>query len=254
MTVNCSALPETLLESELFGHVKGAFTGAIAEKIGRFEAADGGTIFLDEIGDASPFIQLRLLRVLETKEFEKVGSNKTQKVDVRIITATNKNLKEEVQKGNFREDLYYRLRVVPISLPPLRERKDDIPLLVNHFIGEFAQETKKPIDGITPSALNAILDYDWPGNVRELRHAIEFAFVHCQGKKIRIEDLPKEVRVLEGTGALRAAYSLRKQQADEKSLILQALKDAKGNKSKAAKLLGIGRTNLWKKIKQYGIE
>ncbi len=253
-TVNCSALPETLLETELFGHVKGAFTGAVAEKIGRFEAADGGTIFLDEIGDVSPFIQLKLLRVLDTKEFEKVGSNKTQKLDVRIISATNKNLKQEMQKGNFREDLYYRLRVVPITLPPLRERKDDIPLLVNRFVEEFAQKTKKPIDGITPSALNALLDYDWPGNVRELRNAIEFAFVHCQGRKIRTEDLPNEVRSLKGTASLRATYSLHKQQTDEKSLILQAFKEAKGNKSKAAKLLGIGRTSLWKKIKQYGVE
>lgn len=176
IVINCSALPETLLESELFGHVRGAFTGAIRDKVGRFEVADGGTLFLDEIGDISPLIQLKLLRVLESKEFEKVGSNKTQKVDVRVISATNKNLKEEVKAGRFRHDLFYRLRVVPILLPPLRERKEDIPLLLDSFIQQFNKKTGKRIESATPEVTKTLLEYDWPGNIRELENAIEYDF------------------------------------------------------------------------------
>ncbi|MCH8011726.1 MAG: sigma 54-interacting transcriptional regulator [Candidatus Marinimicrobia bacterium] len=254
VVVNCSALPETLLESELFGHVRGAFTGAIRDKIGRFEAADRGTVFLDEIGDISPFIQLKLLRVLELKEFEKVGSNQTQKVDVRFIFATNKNLKKEVESGRFRLDLYYRLRVVPLTLPPLRERREDIPLLLDRFIQKFNNKTGKRIDSVSPQVRKAFLEYDWPGNIRELENAIEYAFVHCDVKHLTVEDLPKEIRSVQGTDALLSKYSLRDSSSDPRQLIKQALEDAKGNKTRAAKLLGIGRTTLWKKIKEYKAE
>lgn len=254
VVVNCSALPETLLESELFGHVKGAFTGAIRDNVGRFEAADEGTVFLDEIGDISPFIQLKLLRVLELKEFEKVGSTQTQKVDVRVISATNKNLREEVAAGRFRQDLFYRLRVVPITLPPLRERKEDIPLLLDSFIQQLNTKTGKRIESATAAVRKTLLEYRWPGNIRELENAIEYAFVHCDEKHLTVEDLPKEIRSVEGTSAPRGKYSLKDSSGNPKELIMQALEDAKGNKTRAAKLLGIGRTTLWKKIKEYKIE
>lgn len=251
--VNCSALPETLLESELFGHVRGAFTGAVADKMGRFEAADGGTIFLDEIGDISPLVQLKLLRVVQEREFERVGGRKTIRVNVRIIAATNKSLKQLVKGGLFREDLYYRLRVVPITLPPLRERREDIPLLVNHFTEKFRATTGKPISGATDSALAAMLDYDWPGNVRELENAIEYAFVRCQREQIHLTDLPKELSEGERLGLIKRSEAEPLHPQEEKSMILQALKDANGNKAKAARLLGMGRTTLYKRLRAYGI-
>jgi len=249
--VNCSALAETLLESELFGHVKGAFTGAIRDKVGRFELAHGGTIFLDEIGDISPLIQLKLLRVIEEKEFERVGESKTRRVDVRIIAATNKPLKALMEQGHFREDLYYRLKVIPIVLPPLRERKEDIFLLVNHFVEKFRKETGKSIRGPTEDALAALLDYPWPGNVRELENAIEHAFVRCRGGEFSLEDLPQELRRVE------LSQPLREQQLHspetEKEMILQLLRDARWNRSEAARKLGIGRTTLWRKMKGYNL-
>ena len=194
ITVNCSALSESLLESELFGHIKGAFTGAIRNRIGRFEEADGGTIFLDEIGEISPFIQIKLLRVLQQKEIERVGESRKRKINIRIIAATNKDLYELVKERRFREDLYYRLKVFPINLPPLRKRKDDIPLLVNHFIDINNKNTGKQIQGISQPAMSIFMNYPWPGNVRELENSIEHAFVLCDGDRIDVLDLPEEVR------------------------------------------------------------
>jgi len=253
--VNCSALVETLLESELFGHVRGAFTGAIRDKIGRFEAADGGTVFLDEIGDISPAVQVKLLRVIQEREFERVGESTPRSADVRIITATNRNLKQLMERGAFREDLYYRLRVVPIHLPPLRERREDIPLLVSAFIERFHRNMGKPI--------TKLMDYHWPGNVRELENAIEHAFVRCSGHEIREEHLPVEVRM--GPAAAAAAQTpvppehaapartLRPAGQDKRAIIQAALDASNGSKSQAAKRLGIGRTTLWRKMKELDI-
>jgi len=193
VTVNCSALSESLLESELFGHTKGAFTGAFRDRAGRFEEADGGTIFLDEIGDISPYIQVKLLRVLQQREIERVGESKKRKIDIRIITATNKDLNKFVKEGSFREDLYYRLKVFPIYLPPLRQRKEDIPLLVNHFIKIHNRNTGKNIKNVSQAVMKAFFDHAWPGNVRELGNAIEHAFVLCVGEEIDTQDLPVEI-------------------------------------------------------------
>lgn len=193
ITVNCSALSESLLESELFGHVKGAYTGAVRDRMGRFEEAEGGTIFLDEIGELSPFIQVKLLRVLQEREIERVGDSTKKKVNIRIITATHRDLLGMVVEGKFREDLYYRLKVFPINLPPLRVRKDDIPLLVSKFVAKMSQKTGKQIKDLAQSAMKLLLDYHWPGNVRELENAIEHAFVLCEGEYIGIEDLPREI-------------------------------------------------------------
>ncbi len=194
VTVNCSALAESLLESELFGHVKGAFTGADRDKIGRFGAADGGTILLDEIGDISPLIQLKLLRVLQEKEFDRVGESNPRKVDVRVLASTNRNLKEAIETGKFREDLYYRLNVIQINLPPLRERYEDIPLLINHFCEVFQNGFDKKISAVSVEVLQAFMNYPWPGNVRELEHAIERAFVLCRDQTIQLEHIPTEIR------------------------------------------------------------
>ncbi len=194
ITVNCSALSESLLESELFGHVKGAFTGAAQDRIGRFEQADGGTIFLDEIGEVTPYIQVKLLRVLQQKEIERVGESRKRKIDIRIITATNKDLKSMVDAGRFREDLYYRLKVFPIYLPPLRNRKEDIPLLVNHFIKKNNEKSVIKAKGIAKIALKAFVNYSWPGNIRELANAIEHAFVLCSDRQICLNDLPLEIK------------------------------------------------------------
>ena len=197
ITVNCSALSESLLESELFGHVKGAYTGAVKDRIGRFEKADGGTIFLDEIGELSPYIQVKLLRVLQEREVERVGDSKKRKVNIRIITATNRDLLGLVVEGKFREDLYYRLKVFPINIPPLRVRKDDIPLLVNSYIEKMNQRTGKNIKDLSPTAMKSLLDYHWPGNVRELENTIEHAFVLCNNGSIGIEELPREIQEAE---------------------------------------------------------
>jgi two-component system response regulator HydG len=248
ITVNCSALTESLLESELFGHVKGAFTGAIHDKQGRFQAADRGTILLDEIGDISPLIQLKLLRVLQEKVFERVGESNPQKVDVRIITCTNKDLKEKVRKGEFREDLYYRLKVVEVSIPPLRDRLEDLPLLVNHFCQVFNERFKKEIDGLSNEVLNQFMSYSWPGNVRELEHVIEHAFVICRGQVITLEYIPSEVRDYAKSDKLKKQENFKKEKVSAQE-ILRALSETGGNKAKAARLLGISRPTLYRKNK-----
>ncbi len=238
--VNCAALPEGLLESELFGHVKGAFTGAIRDKKGRFELAHGGTLFLDEIGELPKMVQVKLLRVLQEGTFEPVGSEKTVKVDVRIISATNKDLREEVKKGNFREDLYYRINVVPIKLPPLRERKEDIPLLVEHFLDEAFQEGIR-CQGISKEAMDLLTIYPWPGNVRELQSAVRFALVKCRGGMISPEHLPLEILRFRDEQEGKA----RSRKLD-KSKVRRALLKSGGNKAKAARLLGVGRATLYR--------
>ena len=250
LTVNCSALAESLLESELFGHVKGAFTGAIKDKKGRFEAADGGTILLDEIGDISPFIQLKLLRVLQEKVFERVGESTSRKLDVRVIASTNKDLKEKVRKGEFRQDLYYRLKVVELTIPPLRERLEDLPLLVDHFCRFFNENFSRKIEGISEEVLRKFMDYPWPGNVRELEHVIEHAFVLCHGQVITFEHLPSEIRDYERMERISPfkSHSKEPQKAEE---ILKALNKTGWNKSKAARLLGISRRTVYRKISEY---
>jgi len=261
--VNCSALVETLLESELFGHVRGAFTGAVRDKIGRFEAADGGTIFLDEIGDLSPVVQVKLLRVIQERQFERVGESKPRTSDVRIITATNRDLKTLMQRGVFREDLYYRLRVVPVCLPPLRERREDIPLLVSAFIERFHRTMGKPITSVSDDALALMMDYSWPGNVRELENTIEHAFVRGNGHEIQADHLPIELRLGPTPDTAVDAVAppverqdvrtLRRTQQDERSIILAALEAAHGSKTEAARNLGIGRTTLWRRMKRLEI-
>ena len=251
ITVSCSALAESLLESELFGHVKGAFTGAIMDKKGRFEAADGGTLLLDEIGDISPLIQLKLLRVLQEKEFERVGESAPRKVDVRVIACTNKDLKEKVRTGEFREDLYYRLKVVEIPLPPLRERIEDIPLLVNHSCLLFNRIFKKSIDGITRDVLTLFMEYPWPGNVRELKHAMECAFVLCREKVITAAHLPPEIRNFKHHPKMASPGNNRNLQ--DPGEILEMLNKTRWNKSLAADLLGISRQTLYRKMHNLGI-
>lgn len=252
VTVNCSALVETLLESELFGHVKGAFTGATYTKVGRFELADGGTIFLDEIGDISPMIQLKLLRFLQEKQFEPVGEAKPRKVDVRVIAATNKDLWELVKEGRFRDDLYYRLKVVTIDLPPLRERRSDISLLVEHFVGKLNRETEKKILGGTREAMAALMAYPWPGNVRELENAIEHAFALSKGRWFTLEDLPVEIQKAAVRGEENVGGAPTREEA-ERLRILEALKAVGRRPSEAARQLGISRTTLWRKLKKYRV-
>jgi DNA-binding NtrC family response regulator len=259
VTVHCAALAPTLLESELFGHEKGAFTGAHERRIGRLEQAQGGTLFLDEIGEIDPSLQVKLLRFLGERTFERVGSNKTLTADVRLIAATNKDLAELVQAGTFREDLYFRLRVVEIHLPPLRERRADIPLLAQTFVRECAKENAKPVTEITAEAMECLLKYDWPGNVRELRTAIEHAVVLCRGEKIGVRDLPPNVRGPNGT---RGGGDLRRLMAQggmtvkeaERQLIIQALKETRGNRTLAAKRLGMSRRTLHRKLHTYQLE
>lgn len=256
--VNCSALAENLLESELFGHEKGSFTGAVKQKLGRFELADGGTIFLDEIGDIAPSTQLKLLRVLQERQFERVGGESTVNVDVRVVTATNKDLKEEVASGNFREDLFYRLHIIPITLPPLRERMDDLRPLVDHFIDKLMRRTRKRVGNIAPDALQALQQYRWPGNVRELENVIEHAMVFATGNTIEISDLPS---VITGRGSddLLAIPGGDRSLPDiledlERQLILRAFRKAKGVKTETARLLGIKPSALYYKLEKYGIE
>ena len=259
VAVHCAALSPQLLESELFGHERGAFTGAVERRIGRFEQANGGTIFLDEIGEIDPATQVKLLRVLgEDRSFERVGGNTPIKVDVRLVAATNKNLDRLVQEGKFRDDLFFRLSVVPINMPPLRQRKEDIPLLVTAFIKSFAEENSKPVTGITPEAMQAILAYDWPGNVRKLRSAIEHGVVMTNGPKIGLRDLPAEVReggttgggVLSSSKFIPLKGSRFNLHETEHRLMLQALEDTGGNITQAAKKLGISRRTLHRKIKE----
>ena len=249
VTVNCSALAENLLESELFGHVKGAFTGADRDKIGRFEAADGGTILLDEIGEISPKIQLKLLRVLQEKEFERVGESNPRKVDVRVIASTNRNLKVAINRGEFREDLFYRLNVMEIPLPPLRERYEDIPLLIEHFHRVFNKSYKKNINGVSDEVLEIFMNYAWPGNVRELEHAIERAFVLCRHETIQLEHIPAEVRDLP-----RLTRRLKEKRIDDDpDKILKTLEKTDWNISKAARLLGISRWTMYRRFQKYSI-
>ena len=251
--VHCAALSESLLESELFGHEKGSFTGASSQRKGRFELADGGTIFLDEIGEINPSVQIKILRVLQEKTFERVGGEKTISVDTRIIAATNRDLKEEVEKGNFREDLYYRLNVVNIHVPPLRERKDDIPMLAAAFLEQFAGENEKAIEGIDNKASSMLYNYNWPGNIRELRNCMESAVVLCKKHIIGPDDLPPVVRSNEEEGVIRIELGTPMAEA-EKIIIRQTLKGVNNNKSRASEILGIGRKTLHRKIHDYGLE
>ncbi len=260
IAVNCSALAESLLESELFGHERGAFTGAIATKKGRFELAEGGTLFLDEIGELSSSLQVKLLRVLQEKIFERVGGLRQVAVNFRLITATNKRLREEVQKGRFREDLYYRLNVVHIDLPPLRERSEDLRLLVDHFIDKYAAERRMsaPVKGIEREVEQIFYRHDWPGNVRELENTIERAMVLCPDDIIRVSDLPRDFRSgLSGEPQLEnipGDARLFETLTDiEKKMLLRALKSCNNVQSEAAQLLGIGRSGFNKKLKKYGI-
>lgn len=247
ITVNCSALAENLLESEMFGHVKGAFTGAIKDKEGRFQRADQGTIFLDEIGDISPRIQLGLLRALQEKEFERVGDSTPLKVDVRVIASTNRELREKVRLGEFREDLYYRLKVVEVRLPPLCERLEDVPLLVAHFCNLFNKKFKKKIDGISDEVQRTFMRYPWPGNVRELEHAIEHAFILCRGETVTVDDLPSEIKEC----AKIKNPPAKEWSGNEAEEILQALDKTGWNKVKAARLLCISRQTIYRKIEEY---
>ncbi|HOV39839.1 MAG TPA: sigma-54 dependent transcriptional regulator [Spirochaetales bacterium] len=251
--VHCAALSESLLESELFGHEKGAFTGAISRKRGRFELAHMGTIFLDEIGEINQSVQIKILRVLQEKKFERVGGEETIEVDVRIISATNRDLKAEIAAGRFREDLYYRLNVVNIHIPPLRERKEDIPLLVAAFLKEFAQENGKQIEGIDTKARAALYNYTWPGNVRELRNCIESAVVLCKGQYITLEDLPPVLRSGADENYVKISLGTPLEEA-EREIIQANLSYFRGNKSKTAEVLGIGRKTLHRKLKEYGLE
>ena len=244
--INCGALPEGLIESELFGHVKGAFSGAIRDKKGRFEMADGGTIFLDEIAELSNNMQAKLLRFLQEGIFERVGGEGSVKVDVRVLSATNKNLKEEVRRSRFREDLYYRLNVIPIELPPLRERKLDIPLLIDHFLGEAARRYDKKMLKVSNKAMSSLMDYRWPGNVRELQNAIQFAFVRCNGKVINIEDLPMELREAAEMPVRRGPSRKLDQEAVRAALVRTG-----GNKARAAKSLGVGRATLYRFLNDF---
>ncbi|NOY85135.1 MAG: AAA family ATPase [Nitrospirae bacterium] len=251
--VNCAALAESLLESELFGHVRGAFTGAVAHKLGRFELADGGTLFLDEIGEISLSTQAKLLRAVQDGEIEKVGDARRVKVDVRVIAATNKDLKKAVEMGEFRHDLYYRLKVVPILLPPLRDRKDDIPLLVDHFIARFNKEMGRKVTQVEPEVM-AILDaYDFPGNIRELENIIEHAMVFCTGDTLEAEHLQKEIQPARKSVINTVVEDEDPIHAMEEALILKVLTQTKWNYKKTAERLKMSRTTLWRKIKTYGL-
>ena len=259
VTVHCAALSPTLLESELFGHEKGAFTGAHERRIGRFEQAEGGTLFLDEIGEVDETTQVKLLRFLGERSFERVGGNKTLSSDVRVVAATNKNLKELVGKGEFREDLYFRLNVVELWAPPLRERLDDVPLLALHFLREFAIENTKNISDFTADALEAMIRYEWPGNVRELRTAVEHAVVLSKDEMIQLTDLPHSVQ---SRGVIQSEVQLNQPiigkgvtlEEAEKQLIIRTLKECRGNRTAAAKKIGISRRTLHRKLHRYGLE
>ncbi|MEQ9410578.1 MAG: sigma 54-interacting transcriptional regulator [Fuerstiella sp.] len=273
IAVNCSAIPETLLESELFGHVKGAFTGAVRDKVGVFQAAEGGTLFLDEIGDISPLLQLKLLRVLQEREIRRVGDDHVMKINVRLLTATNRDLKELISQGDFREDFYYRIHVFEIHLPALRERKEDIPLLAERFTAELSRAHGRTVSGIARDALQRMLDYHWPGNVRELRNALEHAFVTVTGDTITLFDLPLEIRnpqvetpqeppkASRSTPAAPArtrepaatSVSLSAAEEQDRQKLVAALQQSGGNKAAAARLLGVSRVTIWKKVKKYGL-
>ena len=251
--VNCAALNENLLESELFGHEKGSYTGADRTRIGRFEAAHEGTIFLDEIGDIPMGIQVKLLRVLEEREIERVGDHKPIPVDVRIISATNKNLESLIAQQLFREDLFFRINVFPLKCPSLSKRLDDIHLIVQNFIEQNAAKSNKKIVGLTPEAMEALFNYSWPGNVRELRNAVEYAFVLCSGQWIGVEHLPPKI----AAGSKRLPTRAHQSSASweqERNLLVDTLRQVGGNQSEAARILGVSRVTIWKRIKKYGID
>ncbi len=258
VTVNCSALSEFLLESELFGHVKGAYTGALKDRAGRFEEGEGGTVFLDEIGELPPYIQVKLLRVLQEREVERVGDSKKRKIDIRVIAATNRNLMDQVRAGYFREDLYYRLKVFPIALPPLRKRKEDLPLLADHFIEKLNRKTGKTIRGLTEHALRVMMDHPFPGNVRELENAVEHAFVLCSSGLIDVPDLPVELRTPHGLpdhqphAGKDGATGIDRSPLSRESLV-HLLEQSGWNKAEAARRRGISRTAIWKYMKKFEI-
>ncbi|MBN2106193.1 MAG: sigma 54-interacting transcriptional regulator [Deltaproteobacteria bacterium] len=249
--INCSALSENLLESELFGHVKGAFTGAIKDKVGRFEMADGGTVFLDEIGDLSPNVQVKLLRFLQQKEFERVGDTRSIKVNVRVIAATHRNLMDRVEQGSFRKDLYYRLKVVEVLLPSLRERREDIPLLVEHFRARFVLQFHKKILHVSEDVYKTFLAYSWPGNIRELEHVMEHAFVVCDGAEITTAHLPQELCL--PSPSIRSAPVKATVTHCSEDAVRRALEKTAWNKAKAARILGVGRQTLYRKLIEYNI-
>lgn len=253
ITCNCAALNEALLESELFGHVKGAFTGAYTHRQGRFEAAHRGDIFLDEVGDIPSAIQVKLLRVLETKKFERVGDHRPISADVRIITATHRDLEALVAEGAFREDLFFRINVIPIHLPPLRERLEDLPLLVDHFLTRLRQRSGKAISGLTREAMKILLDHPWPGNVRELKGVLEYAFVVAEAGLINPSHLPPKLSAPEAAPAAPAEAG-GSPDSDEKTVLINALRQAGGNQSQAAALLKVSRVTVWHRMKKYGID
>jgi transcriptional regulator with GAF, ATPase, and Fis domain len=255
VSLNCAAVNDNLLESELFGHVRGAFTGAVVDRAGRFEVAAGGTIFLDEIGDTTPAFQAKLLRVLQEKTFERVGDTKTRQTDVRVITATNRDLRRLVSEGRFREDLYYRLAVIPIRVPALRERREDIPLLVEFFIqkygARYAAGREQPFDGISNRALALLMEYDWPGNVRELEHAIEYAMISTTSNRIERAFLPAPVRQFRAEAV--AALLPRPPAENDADRLRYALEANRWNESQTARVLGISRTTLWRRMRRFGL-
>lgn len=251
--VNCGALPDTLLESELFGYVRGAFTDAKRDKPGRFARAEGGTIFLDEIGDVSPSVQVKLLRVLQDKAYEPLGSNTTRKVNVRIITASNRDLVDLIRKGTFREDIYYRINVVTIELPPLRERRDDIPLLIDHFRKKFNLLMGKQIRGVSDEAMDRLMNYSFPGNIRELENIIEHGFVICRGEQIEVQHIPKNVYYDEVKGPALDLATPNTLDEAERLLIKKTLEKNYGHRGRTARELGIHKTTLWRKLKKYGL-
>jgi transcriptional regulator with PAS, ATPase and Fis domain len=250
VSINCAALTETLLESELFGHVRGAFTGAVRDKAGLFEVAGNGTLFLDEIGEVAPTVQAKLLRALQEREIRRVGAERTIKVNARVVAATNRDLRAAVEAGTFREDLYFRLGAFVITVPPLRDRREDIPPLVHDFVRRAAARVKKDVENVSPDAMTALMRYDWPGNVRELQHAIERAVIVARGTSIRLRELPPEVAQNSRQRALDDTLDLP---ALERAAIERALERFRGNRREAADALKISTVTLWRKMKQYGL-